>query len=336
MSHEKGHETVSGQFFRMNHIVVKMGHSARERLKNLAKSGRRDPAYLFQRYAFERFYWRIGKSDYAERFILKGASLFTLWMGPMYRVTQDTDLESRLTLDHERIVTVFREIAAVPAPSDDGVRYDMDSMTVEDIKKQEDYKGVRVKFNAHIEQARIPLQFDIGFGDSVYPEPVFAEFPSLLGCEPPVVLVYPQYTVVAEKFSAMVERGLENSRLKDYFDLWALSGNFGFDFQLLRTAVSRTFGRKGTDVPRDWPVGLTDAFAGDRDKNLQWRAFLCKTEPATMPDSLANAVAGIREFLRPVIFQQDNSPVTWIAGVGWSNASHPRSSVAAPSAGRGE
>lgn len=302
----------------MNHIVVNMGHSARERLKNLAKSGRRDPAYLFQRYAFERFYWRIGKSDYAERFILKGASLFTLWMGPMFRVTQDTDLESRLTPDHERIAAAFREIASVPTPADDGVRYDMDSMTVEDIKKQDDYKGVRVKFRAYIGQARVPLQFDIGFGDSIYPKPVFAEYPSLLGGEPPVVLVYPQYTVVAEKFSAMVERGLENSRLKDYFDLWALSGNFGFDFHLLETAISRTFGRKGTDVPRDWPVGLTDAFADDRDKNLQWRAFLRKTEPASTPDSLADAVSKIREFLRPIIFPQEKPYEQWEPGKGWA------------------
>ena len=305
----------------MNHSIVNMGHSARERLKKLATSGGRDPAYLFQRYAFERFYWRIGKSDYAERFILKGASLFTLWMGPMYRVTQDTDLESRLTPDHERIAAAFREIASVPTPSDDGVRYDMNSMTVEDIKKQDDYKGVRVKFNARIEQARIPLQFDIGFGDSVYPKPVFAEYPCLLGGEPPVVLVYPQYTVIAEKFGAMVERGMENSRLKDYFDIWTLSGNFSFDFRLLKTAVSRTFGRKGIGIPQDWPVGLTDAFAEDRDKNLQWRAFLRKTEPASKPDSLADAVTRIREFLRPIIFQLGNSSVTWIAGVGWAESS---------------
>ena len=98
----------------MNHVISNMAHSVRERLNNLAKSGGRNTDYLFQRYAFERFYWRIGKSDYAERFIIKGASLFTLWMGPMYRVTQDTDLESRLAPDHERIAAAFREIASVP------------------------------------------------------------------------------------------------------------------------------------------------------------------------------------------------------------------------------
>ena len=303
----------------MNHVVTNMGHSARERLKNLAKSGGRDPAYLFQRYAFERFYWRIGKSDYAGRFILKGASLFSLWMGPMYRVTQDTDLESRLTPDHARIAAAFREIAAIPPSADDGVRYDMDSLTVEDIKKQDDYKGVRVKFNAYIERARIPLQFDIGFGDSVFPKPAFAEYPTLLGGEPPVLLVYPQYTVVAEKFGAMAERGMENSRLKDYFDVWALSGNFEFDFPLLETAISRTFGRKGIEIPRDWPIGLTNEFVSDPEKNRQWRAFLRKTKPAAMPGSLEEAVSAIRDFLMPVLFPPKTRPAKWTPARGWSS-----------------
>lgn len=301
----------------MNHIVTNMGHSTRERLKNLARSGGRDSAYLFQRYAFERFYWRIGKSDYAGLFILKGASLFSLWMGPMYRVTQDTDLESRLTPDHARIAAAFREIAAIPPSADDGVRYDMDSLMVEDIKKRDDYKGVRVKFNAYIERARIPLQFDIGFGDSVFPKPAFAEYPTLLGGEPPVLLVYPQYTVVAEKFAAMAEHGMENSRLKDYFDIWALSGNFEFGFPLLETAISRTFGRKCIEIPRDWPIGLTNEFSSDPEKNRQWRAFLCKTQPAAMPGSLEEAVSTIRDFLLPVLFPPKTRPAKWTPGKGW-------------------
>ncbi len=301
----------------MNHTVVNVAHSVHERLKNLAKSGGRNADYLYQRYAFERFYWRIGKSAYADRFILKGASLFTLWMGPMYRVTQDTDLESRLTPDHERIARAFREIAAVPAPDDDGVRYDMESLSVEDIKKQDDYKGVRVKFRAYIGSSRFLLQFDIGFGDSVYPTPEFAEYPTLLGGEPPILMVYPQYASIAEKFSAMADLGMANSRLKDYFDIWALAGNFEFDGALLATSVARTVARNGIALPRDWPVGLTDEFSGDTTKNLQWRAFLRKTQPAAVPESLAAAVARIRDFLEPVVFPQNPPPSRWTPENGW-------------------
>ena len=196
----------------MNHVVTNMAHSARERLKNMAKAGGRDADYLFQRYAFERFFNRIGESRYADRFILKGASLFTLWMGPMFRVTQDTDLESSLTPDHGRMAAVFREIAKTPLPADDGVVFDFSSLSVENIKKQDNYKGLRAKFHARMGQARLPLQFDIGFGDSVYPRAEVAEYPVLLGGPPPRIKVYPQYTVVAEKFAATVELGMANSR----------------------------------------------------------------------------------------------------------------------------
>lgn len=295
----------------MNHVVTNMAHSARERLKNIAKAGGRDADYLFQRYAFERFFYRIGESPYANRFILKGASLFTLWMGPMFRVTQDTDLESSLTPDHGRMAAVFREIAGMPVASDDGVVFDLSSLSVEDIKKQDDYKGLRVKFHARMGQARLPLQFDIGFGDSVYPRAEIAEYPVLLGGPKPRIKVYPQYTVVAEKFSAAVELGMANSRLKDYFDLWALSGNFTFDLDILKTAIQRTFSRNGLALPSDWPIGLQDEFAEDAMKRSQWNAFLRKTQPQVRPDSLAGAVERIRTFLAPVLEGEDRPHLAW-------------------------
>ena len=295
----------------MNHIVTNMGHSVRVRLKNMAKAGNRDVAYLFQRYAFERFYWRIGKSAYADRFILKGASLFTLWMGPMFRVTQDTDLESTLRPDLDGMKSVFAEIAELPVEHDDGVRYDVSSIETSEIKAQDDYKGVRVRFNAFIERARIPLQFDIGFGDSVFPQPQIAEYPALLGGERPRLKVYPQYTVVSEKVSAMIDRGMDNTRLKDYFDIWVLTETFPFDCGLLATAFVRTLGRKGLSVPKEWPDGLTDSYAANAMKISQWNAFLRKTRPPMHPDSLADAVARIRVFLSPILSRENHPRLVW-------------------------
>ena len=310
----------------MNHAVVNMGHSVRERLKNLAKAGNRDVAYLFQRYAFERFYWRIGKSKYADRFILKGASLFTLWMGPMFRVTQDTDLESTMRPDIEGMKAAFAEIASLPVETDDGVRFDAASIETSEIKAQDDYKGVRVTFNAFIERARIPLQFDIGFGDSVYPRPRFAEYPVLLGGEKPRLKVYPQYTVVAEKVSAMLARGMDNSRLKDYFDIWILTETFPFELGLLATAMSRTLGRKGFILAGEWPDGLTDAYATNPMKLSQWNAFLRKTQPQVCPDSLGDAVARIRLFLAPVMTGEIQSDLVWSPQERrWDNGNAPSS-----------
>jgi len=295
----------------MSHEIVNVGHSVRERLKNLAKASGREVAYLFQRYAYERFYWRIGKSGYARRFILKGASLFTLWMGPMFRVTQDTDLESTLRPDLDAMKAVFGDIASVAAEVDDGVRYDVGSIEATEIKAQDEYKGVRICLYASIEHARIPLQFDIAFGDSVYPRPRFAEYPVLLDGEKPRVKVYPQYTVVAEKVSAMVARGMDNSRLKDYFDIWLLTETFPFDIGPLATALSRTFARRGVSLGDGWPDGLSDAYAANGMRRTQWNAFLRKIQPQAQPDSLAAAVARIRLFLAPIVAGQGQTGLVW-------------------------
>lgn len=300
----------------MNRVIVNMGHSARERLKAIAKASGRDANYVFQRYAFERFYYRIGKSPYADRFILKGAALFSLWMEPMFRMTQDTDLESTLTPDHGQLKEAFSQIAQLQVEHDDGVRYDCESIEISNIKAEDEYKGVRIKFNAYIEHARIRLQFDIGFGDSVYPRAVFTEYPVLLGGDPPRMRVYPQYSSISEKFSAMVSRGMDNSRLKDYFDIWALSANCQFDLELLKTAVARTFKRNGVELPGGWPTGLTDKFAGNAMKNSQWRAFIRKTKPIAKPESLKEAIIRIRRFLKPVVFAELAIGATWLPGQG--------------------
>lgn len=229
----------------------------------------------------------------------------------MFRVTQDTDLESTLRPDLDGMKRVFTEIALLPVEIDDGVRYDTASIETSEIKAQDDYKGVRVNFNALIERARIPLQFDIGFGDSVYPRPLFADYPVLLGGERPRMKVYPQYTVVAEKVSAMIARGMDNCRLKDYFDIWALTETFPFDLGLLATAMARTFERKRFSFAGEWPDGLTDAYATNPMKVSQWKAFLRKTQPQARPESLAEAVCRIRLFLAPVLKGKPRVGLTW-------------------------
>ena len=295
-----------------------VAHSVRDRLLRLSREGGRDFNYVLQRYAYERFYFRLGKSSYSARFVLKGASLFAVWLGPMFRVTQDTDFESNLTPDHEGMRRAFEEILATPVP-EDGMNFDGESLTVEDIKKEDKYKGLRVRLTARLGVARIPLQLDIGFGDSIYPSPVYGDYPTLLPGEAPRVKLYPQYTVLAEKISTIVDLGMRNSRLKDYFDLWVLLGRFSFDCALFCTALRRTFKRRGLCFPETWPTGLTDEFAADEMKQSQWRAFLRRIEPEDRPASLLLAVERVRSFLEPIFrpMSDDAPKLVWRPPDGW-------------------
>lgn len=245
----------------MKKPIVNFGQSIRTRLLAISRRENVQHEYVLLRYAFERFLFRLGKSAYAEKFILKGASAFAVWLGPMVRVTRDADLEAFGDSSPNGLIAAFKEICLVEC-REDGVEFDRDSFKAEEIKKEDKYPGVRITFSAVIGGARADLQFDVGFGDSVYPEAERMNYPVLLGHEAPVIRVYPRYTTVAEKFHTMVDRGILNSRLKDYYDIWLLSGRFGFDAELLRTAMERTFKRRGTEMSTSLPDGVSESFSG--------------------------------------------------------------------------
>lgn len=291
----------------MKKVTTNFGHSVRTRLLAVANERRVQLEYVLLRYAFERFLYRLGRSAYANRFVLKGASAFAVWVGPFCRVTRDADLEAFGDVSAEALLMAFKDICAISCP-EDGVEFDLSSFTVSEIKKEDKYPGVRVAFLAHIGGARVSLQCDVGSGDSVYPSAELTEYPVLLDGEAPQVRVYPRYTVVAEKFQVMVARGLLNSRLKDYYDLWLLSERFDFDRWILRTAVERTFARRGTVIPHVLPDALTVAFSESSVKRSQWRAFLRKTGIGFI--ELSMVIERLAGFLAPVL-NDDESVAVW-------------------------
>ena len=296
----------------MKRKIVNFGQSVRERLLAIARERNIQLEYLLLRYAFERFLYRLGKSDYSERFILKGASAFSIWMGPFCRVTRDADMESFGDSSPDAVVGAFKSVCAVPCP-EDAVEFDMDSFECEGIKEDDKYPGLRVSFTAYIGGARVAMQIDVGFGDSVYPKAETAYYPVLLDGETPRVFVYPRYTVVADKFHTMVDRGLLNSRLKDYYDIWLLTERFDFEAELLKTAIRRTFERRETPVPSALPESLSEDFFGNPLKVSQWNAFLRKLGDAPRPDSLGIATMRIADFLKPVISAPDSLVGRWSA-----------------------
>lgn len=298
-------------------VIKNMGHSVNVRLKQLAQKQNVGFDYLLLRYAYERFLYRLGKSPYAQRFVLKGASAFSVWFGPMLRVTRDTDLLCHGNADPEYLVQCFREICETTVP-DDGIVFDSSSIAASEIKKDAKYHGTRIAFHAGIQNARVTLQFDIGFGDSVYPEAELKEYPRLLDSfQAPSILVYSRFTVVAEKFEAIVSLGMLNSRLKDYYDIWLLTERFDFDFPMLEQSIAKTFRRRGSQIPSGLPIGLTREFYEDPIKQSQWRAFLRKVSPKEKPDSLREAAERIGVFLQPFVSSGAKPLSKWVAGEGW-------------------
>ena len=272
--------------------------SVRARLLNIARATGVDFNQVLVRFALERFLYRLSRSAHADRFVLKGALLFTLWYDMPHRATRDADLLGFGPSDKGTVADMFRDIAAVVV--DDGIVFDPASVAVEDIRKSDGYGGVRVLLTGLLANARCHTQVDVGFGDAITPGSDDAVYPVLLDEFPaPKLRTYPTYTVVAEKLHAIAVLGMTNTRLKDYFDLSVLLERESLDLPTLAAAVSATFRRRGTELPDDVPIGLSDEFAFDPTRTGLWRAFLKKNDLA--PQALAAVVTDLRAALWPAL-----------------------------------
>lgn len=280
--------------------VRNLGVSIRDRLLNKARAEKRDYNLMLTRYALERLIYRISISPYRDQFLLKGALLFDLWFDVPHRPTRDVDFLGYGPADIPHLEGVFRELCAIDA--NDGIKFQAKTVKAAEIRKEANYAGMRVTLIGVLAGAKCPVQADIGFGDAVVPGPEEVTYPVLLDDNPaPQLRAYPRYTVVAEKLEASVSLGMLNSRMKDYFDLWVLVTYAQFDNAILRKAIKATFERRSTPLPAKLPIGLSDEFANDGQKNKQWLAFLHKNGIAPKP--LAEIVNDLRNFLWPLLVQ---------------------------------
>ncbi|MBO4122981.1 nucleotidyl transferase AbiEii/AbiGii toxin family protein [Cupriavidus gilardii] len=275
--------------------------SIRARLLNYAKERGDDYQRVLTRFAIERLLYRLGLTDAAERYVLKGAMLFLTWPEQIYRPSGDLDLLGMGDPDPDAIVELFTQICRVDAP-DDGIVFDPSTLKAEPVREANRYQGVQLSLKGELAKAVIHVQVDIGFGDHVYPPPKRCTFPALLPELPAAnILMYPPETVVAEKFEAMIRFGEANGRIKDFHDIWVMIRTFPFDLASLMEAVRGTLRRRETAIPTDMPVGLTDVFAKIAEERGLWTGFLRRSPPSLRPSSFIELQQELRRFLEPVI-----------------------------------
>jgi len=279
----------------MTKKIKDIGASVKAQLLRIARERGDDYQLLLLRYSNERLLYRLAVSPHASCFVLKGAALFTLWTGLPHRATRDIDLHGIGDPSEAHVRKVMLEVIS-QAVDDDGVVFDAETLTVAPIREDQAYGGVRVALLARIASAQIRLQIDVGFGDAITPKAILAEFPALLEFPAPHLLVYPRETVVAEKLEAIVQLGMANSRMKDFYDILVLANEFEFQGQPLVDAIRATFKRRGTSIPKERPVAFTSAFTADSSKRTQWAAFVKKSGIEGTAE-LGNAVAAVAAFL---------------------------------------
>ena len=303
--------------------VSNIAASVRARLQNVARESRANFQRVLTRYALERLLFRLSVSPHKGSFVLKGAMLYAAWLDDPFRTTRDLDLLAFGERDAERLVKIFREVCVQPV-EEDGLIFDSGNLVVEQIRDDQAYGGLRLRTSAHLAAAVVPVRVDVGFGDAVTPGPIELEYPVLLSQPAPRLNSYPRETVVAEKLEAIVALGLANSRMKDFYDLLAMSRLFVFEGAVLAAALRATFERRGTKLPGDPPPSLTNAFSEDPQKMQQWRSFLVR-EPLLIDEpDLSTVVREVSAFVMPAAHAAIDGrrmPILWGPDEGWRPAS---------------
>jgi len=240
-------------------VSIENAIEIRRRLKARAAEIGLDFQQAVLYYAMERFLFRLSQTQWSDRLVFKGAVMLRVWDAAVARPTRDIDFSGRVDNTPEGIRGIVAECLAIQI--DDGLAFESE-IHAESIAVEDRYPGVRVKVAGDLGGARFVLRLDVGIDDAVVPNPGWVDYPVLLHDEAPRILAYQPATAVAEKFQAMIEIGLANSRLKDYHDIWMLSRTLEFDGQDLADAMRATFERRNTELPTEIPAELTSEYTG--------------------------------------------------------------------------
>lgn len=300
-----------------------LAQSVQVRLVNHAKGINVDPNLVLSRYAVERFLYRLSRSPHADQFVLKGALLLLVWLGETIRPTRDADLLGIGDMSDDALLAMFHGFCLIDVEPD-GMTYLPESIRIAQIRAEDAYGGKRVNLQARLGNARLAVQVDVGIGDAVVPEPVWLDYPSLLGMPGARLRAYRPETAIAEKLHAMVVLGVRNSRMKDFFDMDLLVRRESFAGDNLTSAVQATFVRRGTPIPKNLPTALLPEFYGSADKEVQWQAFLSKNQLVRSPSMLRETALRIAQFVEPVMQHAANNvamTLMWPAGGPWTDVS---------------
>ena len=291
--------------------------SIKQRLLNKARNDKRPFAELLQYFAMERFLYRLSCSTLVDKFVLKGALMLTVWKSPMSRATMDIDMLARHTSNEIReIISQVKEICSIPVDND-GLQYDLETIQGHGITEDADYEGVRIKFIAWLDTARVNMQMDIDFGDIVLPEPKKSTLPTILDFNPPNLFCYSIESAIAEKFDAIIKLGELNSRMKDFYDIWLLARQFNFNGMKLQTSIIETLKNRDTTLPPTI-TGLSENFA--QIKSNQWKAFRNKLNQETVPEEFSQIVNVVKSFLEPItdaIRNETDFTLEWSSPGSW-------------------
>lgn len=225
--------------------MMKSDASLRGKVKAVAKRCGIRPQEVLQMYLFEHLLLRLSKSEYADKFVLKGGMLIAAFTGVARRTTMDMDTTVvGMSAEKESVIAAVDAICSTTV--EDGMTYQLER--VEPIREDDKYANWRAHIKVLYGRIDAPIKLDITTGDVITPQQAEYEYPLMFDEGTVGVMVYPLVTVLAEKFEAVVSRGTANTRGRDFYDIFSLMRikEGSIDPTLLRQAVAATAAKRGT------------------------------------------------------------------------------------------
>ena len=216
-------------------------------IKNLAKEKHISAQLVMQNFMLERLLERISVSKYKQNFILKGGFLIAAMVGLDARATMDMDATIKgLPVNEQTIREMFGEICRIEL--DDDVSFSFRS--IGEIREGDEYTGYRVSLLANYPPMAVPLKLDITTGDRITPKEIEYRFKLLLENRSILVLAYNLETIMAEKLETVISRGDQNTRPRDYYDIYILTKlqYSNINIERLKKALSATTEKRGSSI----------------------------------------------------------------------------------------
>lgn len=212
-------------------------------VRNLSKKLNVEAETLLRNFMLERFLERMTVSEYKDNFILKGGMLIAAMVGIDTRTTMDMDATIKgQTLTALEIKTIVEEILRIPI--NDGVEFTFSG--IEETREEADYPGYRVSVTAVFDKTRQTLKVDITTGDFVTPREIEYSFKLMFENRAINILAYNLETILAEKFETIITRGVTNTRMRDFYDIYILTTTKSFDGDIFKAALQKTVEKRGT------------------------------------------------------------------------------------------
>jgi hypothetical protein len=244
-------------------------------VNNMAKEAGIPSQALMQSYLLERLLERLSRSTWRDNIVIKGGVLISSLVGVSSRTTMDLDTTVRgFALTHDSAEKVFRDIMAVKV--DDDWEFELDR--IEDIRETDDYPGIRVHLKGSYPPMLVPLTVDVTTGDRITPDAVEYSYPLLFGEGEISLMAYPIETVLAEKLETVVSRGVANTRLRDFYDIYVLLGvkRNEINMEILRNALASTCEKRSSQAAIARWADTLDDVAGDAAMLEQWAKYVRK------------------------------------------------------------